>query len=96
MSKTAPNSIGVIARVIAALLGGYILASLSTIALTLALPIDRSEAALTGIMAGFVVYVGAVMWAFAASSAWRACTGLLAPTFVLAGTIMWLRLGGAA
>lgn len=83
-------------RVIAALFGGYALASLSTIALTLALPLPLSEAALTAIMIGFVLYVCAVIWVFAASSTWRAWAGLLAPIVVLAVTIMLLRLGGVA
>lgn len=65
-----------VSRIIAAVLGGYALAALTSVA-TLALPMERGEAVLTGMMLSFIVYAAAVIWVFAASSARRAWAGLL-------------------
>jgi hypothetical protein len=64
-----------VSRITAALVGGYALAALASMA-TLALPIARTEAVLWGMLASFVVYACAVIWVFAVRSAWRAWTGL--------------------
>ena len=61
---------------VAAAIGGYALSSLAAMCLSIVLPMARSEAVLTGTMASFVVYVCMVLWAFSASSAWRAWAGL--------------------
>lgn len=63
-------------RIVAALFGGYGLAALASVA-ALALPLDRPQAVLTGMQASFLVYAVAVIWVFAARSAWRAWSGLL-------------------
>lgn len=63
-------------RIVAALLGGYALAALTSLA-ALALPIDTIQGLLTGMLLSFVVYAGAVVWVFAARSARRAWAGLL-------------------
>ena len=65
-----------VSRIVAAVLGGYALAALTSVA-TLALPMERGEAGLTGMMLSFIVYATAVIWVFAASSALRAWAGLL-------------------
>ena len=65
-----------VSRIVAAVLGGYALAALTSVA-TLALPMERGEAVLTGMMLRFIVYAAAVIWVFAASSALRAWAGLL-------------------
>ena len=65
-----------VSRIVAAVLGGYALAALTSVA-TLALPMERGEAVLTGMMLSFIVYAIAVIWVFAASSALRAWAGLL-------------------
>ena len=65
-----------VSRIIASVLGGYALAALTSVA-TLALPMERGEAVLTGMMLSFIVYATAVIWVFAASSALRAWAGLL-------------------
>ena len=77
-------------RIIAALLGGYALAALTSVA-TLALPMDRGEAVLAGMMLSFVVYAGAVVWVFAVSTATRAWAGLLvaALPLLLASYSVW-------
>ncbi|MET1115171.1 MAG: DUF3649 domain-containing protein [Comamonas sp.] len=65
-----------LSRIVAALLGGYALAALTSLA-TLALPMDKTQGVLTGMLLSFVVYTGAVVWVFAARSARRAWAGLL-------------------
>jgi apolipoprotein N-acyltransferase len=75
--------LGITARVLAAVAGGYGLAT--AVALCAAvLPGPRDEAALIGIMLGFVAYAGAMIWAFAARNVAGAWAGLLAPAIVLA------------
>lgn len=55
---------GLTSRVGTAILGGYALAALSSVA-TLLLPISRTEAVIAGLLASFIVYAGAVIWVFA-------------------------------
>lgn len=64
-------------RIVAALFGGYALAALGSVA-ALALPMNKPQAVLTGMLASFAIYAGAVVWVFAARSALRAWAGLLA------------------
>lgn len=71
-------------RIIAALSGGYALAALCSIA-ALALPIDGRQAVFTGMLASFLLYASAVVWVFAARSAWRAWLGL-----IIAALPLWL------
>lgn len=89
--------LAVASRAIAAIGGGYALSALAAVAMALYLPLHRAEAVITGTLASFVLYTGAVMWAFAARSAWGAWGGLAIPSLLLAGGL-WLaqRLGGAA
>lgn len=73
-----------LSRLLAAVLGGYALSAALTAALTLYLPIARTEAMLVGTLLSFLAYALAVMWAFAAPHALRAWSGLLVPTLLLA------------
>lgn len=79
-----------LSRVVAALLGGYALAALTSVA-AVALPISRTEAVLTGMQLSFVVYALVVVWVFAVRSATRAWVGLLvaAVPLVLAAWLVW-------
>ena len=52
-----------VSRILAALFGGYALAALCSIA-ALALPIDGRQAVFTGMLASFLLYAGAVVWAW--------------------------------
>ncbi|KIU49535.1 MULTISPECIES: DUF3649 domain-containing protein [Bradyrhizobium] len=71
------RSVGpLVSRIVAALFGGYALAALSSVAV-LALPISKPQAVLTGMLASFAIYAGAVIWVFAARSALKAWTGLI-------------------
>lgn len=63
-------------RIVAAIGGGYVLAALVSVA-TLALPMSRPQAVITGMLASFAVYAGAVVWVFAVRSATRAWVGLV-------------------
>jgi hypothetical protein len=65
-----------ISRIIAALVGGYALAALFSVAV-LALPLSKPQAVLTGMLASFAIYAGAVIWVFAVRSALKAWAGLL-------------------
>jgi hypothetical protein len=94
--------LGVASRAVAAIAGGYGVAALSAAVLALCLPplfgMARSEAALTGTLASFIVFALAVMWVFAARSALRAWSGLLVAALPM-GLLLALLMrsaGGAA
>ncbi|WP_250454511.1 DUF3649 domain-containing protein [Caballeronia sp. ATUFL_M2_KS44] len=84
--KAAP----LISRIVAAMFGGYALAALTSVA-TLALPIDKTQAVLAGMLLSFVVYACAVIWVFAVRSAMRAWAGLIvaAAPLLLAAASVW-------
>jgi hypothetical protein len=65
-----------ISRIVAAVLGGYALAALSSVAV-LALPLSKPQAVLTGMLASFAIYTAAVIWVFAVRSALKAWAGLI-------------------
>jgi len=97
LSAAARYRWAVASRAVAAIGGGYGLSALCAATLSLFLPIERPEAVLTGTLAAFVVYPCAVMWVFAARTAWQAWLWLAVPCAVL-GAALWLALrsGGAA
>lgn len=72
-----------VSRIVAAMLGGYAIAALASVAV-LALPMDKSQAVITGMLASFAIYAGAVVWVFAVRSAWRAWAGLIVVAVPLA------------
>jgi len=87
-----------ISRIVAAVLGGYALAALGSVA-ALALPMDRAQAVIAGMLASFAIYAGAVVWVFAVRSALRAWVGLLAaavPLSLAAWSVWAANTGGAA
>ncbi|MBY6241537.1 DUF3649 domain-containing protein [Methylosinus sp. Sm6] len=67
----------IFSRTVAAVVGGYAFASLFVVAVSISSRDARADAVLTGMMTSFVVYVGAFLWCFSASSALRAWLGLL-------------------
>ncbi|SCX70917.1 DUF3649 domain-containing protein [Variovorax sp. EL159] len=81
MTASVRYRLSVASRAIAAIAGGYGVAALSAAVLALCLPaafgMARSEAAMTGTLASFLVFALAVLWVFAARSAWRAWSGLV-------------------
>ncbi|MGP1665939.1 MAG: DUF3649 domain-containing protein [Rhodanobacter sp.] len=83
------RSIGpLLSRIVAALFGGYALAALASVA-ALALPIPKTQAVLTGMLASFAIYAGTVIWVFAVRSALRAWTGLLIAAVPLLLLAVW-------
>ena len=82
-NEPARLRVSVAMRTLAAVIGGYALASLAAALLGLMLPMDRVDAVMTGTMVAMVVFPCAVMWSFAARSAARAWAGLLVPIAVL-------------
>ena len=88
-----------VARLTAAVFGGYALAVSVSTCLALVLPMARADGVLTGLMASFIVYAAAVIWAFAVKSVGRMVWGLGGTTAVfaaLAVVAMLLRDGAAA
>jgi hypothetical protein len=86
---TAPLAyrLGVAARAVAAIIGGYALSAAATAFLALLLPIlsvSRADAVMAATLLSFTIYVCAVLWVFAARSAARAWLGLLLPAAALA------------
>jgi hypothetical protein len=83
---------GLISRLIAAIFGGYFFAALASVAV-LALPMNKGQAVLTGMLVSFAIYAAAVIWVFAARSAGRAWAGLLVVSLPLA-IAAWYGAGG--
>lgn len=69
---------GIAARVLAAGLGGYVVASVGAAALAAVLPMPRGDAVMAAVLLSFAIYVAAIVWAFAARSALRALCGIAA------------------
>jgi hypothetical protein len=72
----------VLSRLLAAVLGGYLLASALAVFLATVLSAPRAEAVLAGMLWSFAVYVLAVIWAFSPVSPGRVWLGLLLPGVV--------------
>ncbi|APO96052.1 MULTISPECIES: DUF3649 domain-containing protein [Xanthomonas] len=87
--------LGVLARTLAAIFGGYALASATNLLLALALPLPRSEAVLTSMLVGIVVCACAPLWAFATASVWRAWAGIAVPAALMFALAAWLQRGVA-
>jgi len=85
--------LAVASRIVAAALGGYVLAALASISLAWILPLARPEAVVSSMMLAFIVYLIVVLWCFACRSAWRAWAGIALPTLLLAvadGALYWV------
>lgn len=80
----------VLSRIVAAVLGGYALSALFSLA-TLALPqrwFSPAEQVLWGMQLSFLVYAAAVVWVFAVRSATRAWLGLVAAALCLLPAVL--------
>ncbi|WP_340051356.1 DUF3649 domain-containing protein [Pseudomonas proteolytica] len=83
----------VTSRLLAAVVGGYVLASLASVCLSFWLPLSRADAVVSGMLSSFVFYLLAVIWCFACRSAARAWFGVLVPCAILAtlaGLAYWM------
>ncbi|CAM3857866.1 hypothetical protein CCOS865_00965 [Pseudomonas reidholzensis] len=86
--------LAVTSRSLAALLGGYLLASMASISLALLLPLSKVDATLIGTLLSFVFYLLAFIGCFACRSAWRAWLGVLLPSLLLGminGVAYWMK-----
>lgn len=96
MRKTAGITLSyrlaVASRSLAALLGGYALASVASVCIALLAPLAAVDATLVGLMLSFVFYVLAFIWCFACRTASQAWLGVLAPG-VLMGVLSALAYG---
>lgn len=90
LSAGARYRLGVASRSVAAIVGGYVLAALVTMLLSVSLPMARSEAVMTATLLSFVIYTCVVMWVFATGSALRAWLGLAIPAAVIAAILHWM------
>lgn len=90
------HRLALLSRVLAAVLGGYLLASVSTVFLSFVLPAALPEAVLGATLFSFAIYTAAIVWVFAARSTTRAWLGLLLPGGALAALAGALYLAGAA
>jgi hypothetical protein len=98
MQAAVPRALKIgslVSRIVAAVLGGYALAALASVA-ALALPISKPQAVLTGMLASFAIYAGAVIWVFAVRSARRAWAGLLVASVPLLLAAWYAGAGGSA
>ncbi|KOR39843.1 hypothetical protein ADT25_21105 [Xanthomonas oryzae] len=82
--------LGILARTLAAIVGGDALASPTNLLLALVLPMPRSEAVVTSMLVGIVVYACAPLWAFATASVWRAWAGIAVPAALMCALATWL------
>lgn len=78
------TALPLLSRVLAAILGGYLLASAAAVFLAAALPTGRAEGVLAGMQFSFAVYTGAVIWSFSPVALSRVWVGLLLPAGLLA------------
>jgi len=90
LSAGAAYRLGVASRSVAAIVGGYVLAALATMLLSVSLPMARAEAVMTATLLSFAIYTCAVMWVFATRSALRAWLGLLIPAALIAAILHWM------
>jgi hypothetical protein len=74
---------GLLFRIVAGVGGGYAVAALCTMVLSLGLPMPRAEAVLTATMASFAIYAGLIIWAFAAHRVLCVWAGMAATAALL-------------
>ncbi|WP_448682723.1 DUF3649 domain-containing protein [Pseudomonas nicosulfuronedens] len=69
---SAAQAGAVAARILSAVVGGYALAYTATAFLSVYLPMSRPDRVSLASLACFIVWVGAILYAFGAKSPWRA------------------------
>lgn len=85
----------VMSRLLAAVFGGYALASALAVFLAAALPGTRADAVMAGMQWSFVLHTLAVVWAFSPVSVAKVWLGLLVPTAALGAASLLLARGGS-
>ncbi|SEK78404.1 Protein of unknown function [Stigmatella aurantiaca] len=84
VNRSVGAAMEVALRVVAAALGGFALAYTATAFLSVWLPLARTDRVMFASLASFAVYTGAILYAFAARTAWRACWVLFGLSGLLA------------
>lgn len=85
--------LAVTSRVLAAALGGYLVATAFSVCLAQWLPFTRAESVVLAMTVSFVSWLLVALWCFACRSAWHAWLGVLAPAALFAafyGVGRWL------
>lgn len=90
-SQALAGGLSVTGRILVAVLLGYALAYAVTACLSIYLPLPRPDQVSFGSLGCFAVWVAAIVYAFAARSAWRACWVLALASLALGG-LAWLGL----
>lgn len=90
--RAADTRWSLVSRVLAAVLGGYVLTSLVIVTLSLAWPGNPARAVLGASLLGFLLYAGIVIWVFSVRTARRVWWGLLLTSAVLGILIVLLKL----
>lgn len=85
---TRNHRVAIAARLIVAIVGGYILTSAAIAALALLLPLQPAEASLIATMLSFAIYAGIVLGTFAVRSIWRAGACMVL-AIAIARAIVW-------
>lgn len=85
-----PNTahLAVAARSATAVIGGYLFSYAAAIWLSHILPMARVEAVMSGLLASFCFYAGAIIWAFGARTVTRAVVGIALSTAIV-GFLAW-------
>ncbi|RZT39344.1 hypothetical protein [Cupriavidus agavae] len=73
----------VLSRLLAAIFGGYLLASSAIVASAMLAPDHRASAVMASSLLSYAIYTAAVIWTFAARTTRAAWLGLLAPAALL-------------
>lgn len=69
----------IFSRVIAAIFGGYWVASVAAIVLASLLDGAQADRVLTAMLASYLIYCAVVIWVFAAKTAGKAWLGVMVP-----------------
>ncbi len=80
--------LAVASRAVAAIGGGYVLSAVAAALLAVVLPMQPAEAVITATLLSFIVFCCAVLWVFAARTAWRAWGGIVAPGVLLGAGLL--------
>jgi len=90
------HRLGVLSRVLAASLGGYVVTALISALMALALPLlsgaSRADAVMVATMLSFAVYAVVAIWVFCARSALRAWLGLTGVAVLVGSMVLALRI----
>ena len=84
------ESITVLSRLIAAIIGGYILSNLLSVSLSYMLPGSPADGVMTGMVVSFAVYAAVVVWVYSVKSLLQVWQNLLITSAVCAIIIYFL------